>query len=307
MNGKDAMARDSQPRRSGEYTHYVAKTSNAKIPEGVHMANLAVTIPSSLEVAVRHLSIERKTSLDNLVGASLSEYLISSPRRMYQISTSTALVQGVYSGSLSSSTLLKEGDFGLGTFEGLDGEMIILDGEIYQAAGNVRRRSDEFLVPFASVTHFREGAVFQIDKVECLKDIELTCDPHRISENLFYAIRVDGVFEALHARAVHPVPQGSRLLDAAKTQLEFHFHNVEGTLVCLWSPRYSSSFSIPGYHFHFISKDRQKGGHVLNCTAQQLHARVQVVSQYDVRLPESGSFLTTNLDKDPASDLAKAE
>ncbi|HEY6769200.1 MAG TPA: acetolactate decarboxylase, partial [Candidatus Sulfotelmatobacter sp.] len=64
---------------------------------------------------------------------------------------------------------------------------------------------------------------------------------------------------------------------------------------------------IPGYHFHFISKDRKKGGHVLNCTAQQLDARIQVVSQYDVRLPESGSFLTTNLDKDPASDLTKAE
>jgi acetolactate decarboxylase len=271
------------------------------------MAHLAVKISSLLEAAARDLSIERKTSLNNLVGTALSEYLLSWPRRMFQISTSTALVEGVYSGSVSSSTLLEHGDFGVGTFEGLDGEMVILDGEIYQASGNVRQRSDEFLVPFASVTHFREDAVFQIDEVACLKDIELACDPHRISENLFYAIRVDGVFEAVHARAVHPVAKGTRLLDAAKTEFEFHFHDIEGTLVCLWSPRYSSSFSIPGYHFHFISKDRKQGGHVLNCTAQKLHARVQVVSQYDVRLPESGSFLTTNLDKDPASDLAKAE
>jgi acetolactate decarboxylase len=91
-----------------------------------------------------------------------------------------------------------------------------------------------------------------------LKDIELACDPHRVSENLFYALRVDGVFDTLHARAVHPVPKGSRLLDAAKAQLEFHFDNVEGTLVCLWSPRYSGSFSVPGYHFHFIRKTAQK-------------------------------------------------
>jgi acetolactate decarboxylase len=271
------------------------------------MANLAVKISSLLEAAARDLSIERKISLDNLVGAALNEYLLSSPRRMYQISTSTALVEGVYSGALSSRTLLKEGDFGLGTFEGLNGEMIILDGEIYQAAGDVRQRSDEFLIPFASVTHFREDAAFQIEEVGCLQDIERACDPHRISENLFYAIRVDGAFDAMHARAAHPVPQGTRLLDAAETEFEFHFHDIEGTLVCLWSPRYSSSFSIPGYHFHFISKDRTKGGHVLNCAAQQLHARIQLVSQYDVRLPESGSFLTTNLDKDPASDLAKAE
>jgi acetolactate decarboxylase len=273
--------------------------------DGANMANLAVKISSLLEAVARDLSTERKTSLDNLVSAALSEYLLSSPRRMYQISTSTALVEGVYSGSVLSSALLEHGDFGVGTFEGLDGEMVILDGEIYQAAGNARLRSDDFLVPFASITHFREDAAVQIEKVACLKDIELACDPHRISENLFYALRVDGVFDTIHARAVHPVPQGSRLLDAAKTQLEFHFENVEGTLVCLWSPRYSSSFSIPGYHFHFISKDRTKGGHVLNCSAQQLRASIQIVSEYDILLPEAGSFLTADLSRDPASELAK--
>jgi acetolactate decarboxylase len=98
----------------------------------------------------------------------------------------------------------------------------------------------------------------------------------------------------MHARAVHSFPKGTGLVNAAETELEFNFHDIEGTLVCLWSPRYSSSFSIPGYHFHFISKDRKKGGHVLKCTAQQLHARIQVVSEYHVRLPESGSFLTAH-------------
>jgi acetolactate decarboxylase len=271
------------------------------------MANLAVTIPSSIEVAARQLSTQRNTSLDNLVGAALREYLLSSPRRMFQISTSTALVEGVYAGSVLSSTLLENGDFGLGTFEGLNGEMVILDGEIHQATGSVRRRLDDFLVPFASVTHFREDVVFQIGEVECLKEIELACDPHRVSENLFYAIRVDGFFDTVHARAVHPVPKGTWLLDAAKTELEFHFHNVEGTLVCLWSPSYASSFSVPGYHFHFISKDRTKGGHVLDCSARQLRARIQILSEYDIRLPEAGAFLTTDLSRDPASDLAKAE
>jgi acetolactate decarboxylase len=275
--------------------------------DGANMANLAVTVPSSLEAAARDFSKQHKTSVDDLVSAALNEYLHASPRRLYQISTSTALVEGVYSGSVSSSVLLGHGDFGLGTFEGLDGEMIILDGEIYQAAGIVRRRSDDFLVPFASITHFHEDAVVQIEKVASLKDIELACDPHRVSENLFYALRVDGVFDTLHARAVHPVPKGSRLLDAAKAQQEFHFDNVEGTLVGLWSPRYSSSFSVPGYHFHFISKDRTKGGHALDCSARQLRASVQIVSEYDVQLPVAGSFLTTDLDTDPASDLAKAE
>jgi acetolactate decarboxylase len=71
-------------------------------------------------------------------------------------------------------------------------------------------------------------------------------------------LRLDGIFQAVHARAVHPVPNGTRLLDASKTEFEFQFHELEGTLVGIWSPRYSSSFSIPGYHFHFISSDRKK-------------------------------------------------
>jgi acetolactate decarboxylase len=226
---------------------------------------------------------------------------------LYQISTSSALVEGVYSGSVCSSVLLEHGDFGLGTFEDLDGEMVILDGEIYQVADTVRHRKDDFLVPFASVTEFRANTPFEIDNVACLRDIELACDQQRISDNLFYALRLDGVFETMHARAVHTVPQNTQLLDAAKTQSEFHFENIEGTLVGFWSPRYSSSFSIPGYHLHFISKDRTKGGHLLDCSARKLKARVQVLSEFDIRLPDSGPFLTTNLNKDPASDLAKTE
>jgi acetolactate decarboxylase len=226
---------------------------------------------------------------------------------LYQISTSGALVEGVYSGSVRSSVLLEHGDFGLGTFEDLDGEMVILEGEIYQVADRVRHRTDDFLVPFASITHFRARSSFEIDNVARLKGIELACDQQRFSENLFYALRLDGIFETIHARAVHTVPQNTRLLDAAKTQLEFHVENVEGTLVGFWSPRYSSSFSVPGYHLHFISKDRTKGGHLLDCSAPKLKAGIQVLSEYDIRLPDSGPFLTTNLSKDPASDLAKTE
>src|ERR1700746_1664329 len=226
---------------------------------------------------------------------------------LYQISTSTALVEGVHSGSVSSSVLLEHGDFGLGTFEGLDGEMVILDGQIYQVTDRVRHRTDDFLRPCASITHFRANSSFEIDNVACLRDIELACDQQRISDNLFYALRLDGTFETIRARAVHAVPQNTRLVDAAKTQREFHFENIEGTLVGFWSPRYSRSFSVPGYHFHFISEDRTKGGHLLDCSARKLKACLQVLSEFDVRLPDSGAFLTTDLSKDPASDLAKTE
>src|SRR6476646_10579187 len=95
---------------------------------------------------------------------------------LFQISTSSALVEGVYSGSIPSSVLLEHGDFGLGTFEDLDGEMVILDGQIYQVADRVRHRTDDFLVPFAAITSFRPKSSFEIGNVACLRDIELACD-----------------------------------------------------------------------------------------------------------------------------------
>jgi acetolactate decarboxylase len=64
---------------------------------------------------------------------------------------------------------------------------------------------------------------------------------------------------------------------------------------------------VPGYHFHFISKDRTKGGHVLDCSAKTLRVGLQMLCEYDVRLPDKESFLTTDLSNDPAAALQKVE
>jgi acetolactate decarboxylase len=273
------------------------------------MPTLTVVIPSSLDGAVQEAAGQRGQSVDSIVSLALAEYLNAQDHRMYQISTSGALVEGVDKGAVCSRTLLEHGDFGLGTFENLDGEMVIVDGAIYQClrGGRVAHREDDFQIPFAVVTRFREDEAFEPPAVRCLRDLELACDPHRESRNLFYALRVDGSFETIRARAVSGIAAGMRLAEAAKDQSEFHFSDVEGTLVGLWSPGFSSSFNVPGYHFHFISKDRTKGGHVLDCSAGKLQVKLQMLFEYDVRLPDSGSFLTADLSKDPAATLAKVE
>jgi len=262
------------------------------------MPNLSVVIPDSLASILNNAVARRATSPDSVVTAALSEYFQSGRHRAYQISTSAALVQGVSAGAVSSRRLLANGDFGLGTFEHLDGEMVVLDGIIYQVRGDGT---------VAVVSRFQPDENFEVRDTCSLDDLQRACDPHRESENLFYALRVDGVFERMHTRAVKAATEGTRLLAAAETQPEFHFKDIEGTLVCLWSPRYSSSFSIPGYHFHFISKDRAKGGHVLDCTAKGLRVGIQTLFEYDVRLPEAGSFLKENLAVDTTKDLQRAE
>jgi acetolactate decarboxylase len=270
---------------------------------------LTVVIPTSLANILKDAVVARASSFDSIVTAALSQYFQSARHRAYQISTSAALVQGVYDGAVSSRALLANGNFGLGTFQHLDGEMVVLDGNIYQVRGDgtVQRRQDDFRVPFAIVSRFQPEENFDVRAVGGLGELEKACDPHRESDNLFYALRVDGVFERMHTRAVKATTEGERLAAAAQTQPEFHFEDVEGTLVCIWSPRYSSSFSVPGYHFHFISKDHAKGGHVLDCSAKALSVGIQMLCEYDVRLPEAGSFLKENLAVDTTKDLEKAE
>jgi acetolactate decarboxylase len=273
------------------------------------MPNLTVSIPEPLASILNNTVARRATSLDSVVTAVLSQYFQTSRHRAYQISTSGALVQGASEGAVSSRRLLANGDFGLGTFEHLDGEMVVLDGIIYQVRGDgtVEARRDDFQIPFAVVSRFQADKSFEVRDMSSLDDLERACDPHRESENLFYALRVDGIFERMHTRAVKGAGEGTRLLAAAETQPEFRFTNIEGTLVCVWSPRYSSSFSIPGYHFHFISQDRTKGGHVLDCSAKGLRIGIQTLFEYDVRLPEAGSFLKENLAVDTTKDLQRAE
>jgi acetolactate decarboxylase len=273
------------------------------------MPNLNVIIPDSLASILDNAVARRSTSPDSVVTAALSQYFQTGRHRAYQISTSAALVQGVSEGAVSSRRLLANGDFGLGTFTHLDGEMVVLDGIIYQVCGDgtVEARRDDFQIPFAVVSRFQPDENFAVSIISSLDDLESACDRHRESENLFYALRVDGVFDHMHTRAVKAASAGTRLLAAAETQPEFHFKDVEGTLVCVWSPRYSSFFSIPGYHFHFISRDRTKGGHVLDCSAEGLRAGIQTLFEYDVRLPEAGSFLKENLAVDTTKDLQRAE
>jgi acetolactate decarboxylase len=96
-------------------------------------------------------------------------------------------------------------------------------------------------------------------------------------------------------------------VDAAKAQSEFSFIDIDGTLVGLWSPGFSSAFSVQGYHFHFISRDRQHGGHLLDVEAAQLSVRIESLTDFHLALPTSEAFLKADLSKNTAQELAYAE
>jgi acetolactate decarboxylase len=186
---------------------------------------------------------------------------------------------------------------------------LVVDGHVYQVkgSGEVLEASADAGAPFAVVTWFEPETDATISPVASLKDLEAGCDGFRRSGNIFYAIRLDGVFRRVRTRAVNPPEPGTRLIDAAKAQSEFSFSDIEGTLIGLWSPGFSSAFSVAGYHFHFLSADRQHGGHLLDVAADGLRLRVEALTDFHLALPESEAFLKADLSKNTAQELAYVE
>jgi acetolactate decarboxylase len=273
------------------------------------VTQISVDIPASLKT---HLDREasrtgRRTS--SLVTAALAQYLEKPIHTLFQVSTSGALVAGVYDREVSVQTVLTHGNFGLGTFANLDGEMVVLDGRVYQVqgSGRVSEAGPEAGAPFAVVTWFEPDTDVSIASVSGFKDLEARCDQFRRSGNIFYALRLDGHFKRVRARAVNPPQAGTRLVEAAKAQSEFSFTDIDGTLVGLWSPGFSSAFSVAGYHLHFLSANRQHGGHLLDLEADTLRLKIEALTDFHLALPESEAFLNADLSQNTAAELAYAE
>jgi len=231
------------------------------------------------------------------------------PNTLYQVSTATALVEGIYQGAVQVAALREHGDLGLGTFESLDGEMVVVDGHFFQVRsdGSVREVQDSVLSPFAAVTAFSPDQSITLENCPDLSYLTSQVDALRQSDNFFYALRVDGTFDYIHARAMRRTKEGIPLVQAAAVQPEFEFSNISGTLVGFWTPEYAKSLNVPGYHLHFISADRTRGGHLLQCRGKNLRLQIQREGDYHIVLPETEDFLKANLRRDPTAALAKAE
>jgi acetolactate decarboxylase len=147
----------------------------------------------------------------------------------------------------------------------------------------------------------------QIVNANSFRDLTEYCDRYRGSNNLFYAFRVDGHFRHIRTRAMRATTSGLPLPKAAAIQPEFDFNDIDGTLVGIWAPQFSSAVNIAGYHFHFLSVDRTKGGHLLECSGSNLRIRLETLNDFHLSLPESEEFLRADLSKDTSKDLAYAE
>ncbi|MEX2092411.1 MAG: acetolactate decarboxylase [Pirellulales bacterium] len=212
---------------------------------------------------------------------------------LVQFSLLAALAADDYAGGAPLRDLLAAGDFGVGTFDRLDGEMIVLDGTIYQALadGTVRAADLDGTTPFAAVTFFGEDGRIENLTAATLDDLDAQLDrklPHR---NLPYAMRISGEFAAVTLRSVPAQsPPFEPLVEVVKHQVTWQHHNVRGTLVGLRCPDWMGTINVSGYHWHFLSDDHTIGGHVLGCEFQNGSLRYDECTSVVIHLPQSTEF-----------------
>ncbi|WP_440951446.1 acetolactate decarboxylase [Methanococcoides sp. FTZ1] len=226
---------------------------------------------------------------------------------LYQVSTIDALLDGLYGGQMSIAELKGHGDTGLGTFDRLDGEMIVVDREVYQmkADGVAYPVEDSATTPFAAVTYFEVDELIVLDDRANSSEVTGLIEEILPSENIMYAIRINGTFEQMKVRSVpaqeEPYPL---LVDVIKEeQAVFELENVEGNIVGFWLPYYVEGINVPGYHFHFIDGSREKGGHVLDYVVLNGTVSVDHTTEFELSIPESPEFMDADLSRDNSNDL----
>ena len=232
---------------------------------------------------------------------------------VYQVALLQSLTQGYYDGIIKVSELKEHGDTGIGTFEGVNGEMIVLDGTVYQALGDgsVQVADDNETVPFSNVTFFDNDiseTLSQTKDINTLKE-SLTNTVNKNGKNLFYMVKIKGTFDKMNVRSELKQEKPYKTLDKALAtdQREFNYENIAGTVVALYCPDYMGGLNTPGWHFHFISDDKTKGGHILELSFESAQAEFDSTQDFDMYLPENPDFQKIELAKDVSSAIKKVE
>ena len=232
---------------------------------------------------------------------------------LYQVSLLQGLTLGDYYGSVTLGELKQHGDTGIGTFDKLNGEMVMLDGVVYRVAGDgsVEVVPDEETTPFCVVTCLKADETKHLKEIpdyEALQN-ELNKIVEQRGKNRFYMIRIDGVFQQINVRSVNAQEEPYKpLVEVLEyDQTFFDYENIEGTVVGLYCPPYMSQLNAAGWHLHFISKDKTKGGHVLGANITEAVLSWDDIDGFEVKLPENEMFAGFDLTVDQSEDIKKVE
>jgi acetolactate decarboxylase len=232
------------------------------------------------------------------------------PHVLFQASTIGALLDGAYDGDVTFAELAEHGDLGLGTLNALDGEMIAVDGRFFRAdsSGAVGEVDPSERTPFAVLTWFEPTVAVGVDGPISHDELLALMDEHLPDGTVACAVRVDGSFESVHARSVpRQEPPYRPLAEVVDTQTVFDLAEVDGTMVGFRFPDYSEGLEVSGYHLHFISADRSRGGHVLHARPRRATVHLDVSTDLHVELPPGVELANARASEQVHEALERAE
>ena len=244
-----------------------------------------------------------KTAFASACACAACSASAEEPRDMlYQVSTIQALTAGDYHSIISVKDLLKHGDTGLGTFENLDGEMIVLEGVCYQARGDgsVSVCDPDTGVPFAAVTFADKDAKIEFSEPVDFDGVKavLAAKIREIGRNSFYAAVIKGEFSLISYRSelkqVEPYRPLDRVMES--DQRFFELKNAEGTIVALYVPKYAGGINAAGWHLHFLDASKKNGGHVVGFSMTKGSGYIDKTDSILIDLPDTGYFSGLDLE-----------
>ncbi|MGT2959504.1 acetolactate decarboxylase [Streptococcus caballi] len=234
--------------------------------------------------------------------------------KLFQYNTLSALMAGLYGGTLTIGELLEHGDLGIGTLDSIDGELIVLDGKAYQAKGSsgkpeVVEVSENVKVPYAAVVPHQAEVIFRQRFEMTDKELEDRIESYYDGVNLFRSIKISGHFSKMHVRMIPKSTADTKFADVATRQPEYTRENISGIIVGIWTPEMFHGVSVAGYHLHFISDDHTFGGHVMDFVISEGLIEVGPVDQLDQRFPvQDRKYLFAKFNVDELKeDIDKSE
>lgn len=229
---------------------------------------------------------------------------------VFQVSSIAGLLDGAYEGDLTFGELAAHGDFGIGTLQQLDGEMIALDGTFYaaRADGGVSTIPPDIRTPFAVVIPWRTDREMAFEHLSTLEALGASIDRAVPPDGNILAIRVDGHFSRVQARSVpKQCPPYRPLADVAAEQVVFEWHDLDATLVGFRCPASAAGYDLVGYHWHVLSVDRTRGGHLLECAMTRGRAAFNGADELHVEIPAGLAWHTPEVTSTREAVLKKLE
>lgn len=205
---------------------------------------------------------------------------------LYQVNSFALFATGQYEGFYPYSSILSKGDFGIGTFDALNGEMVLLDGKLFriEAAGNPVPVDGSETAPVASFCRFQADLSFE-SSGGSLDELKAEIDAHLSNKELFYGIRIEGIFNQLTTRSIYAQELPYRpLTEVVKEEVRLESQNLEGTAVGFWAPQHMEQSLWKAYHLHFLSKDETVGGHIHEAQLGPVVVKIDVLNELNLIL-----------------------